>query len=289
MWRVCLVAFVASCYRPNVVAGSPCGATGACPSPLVCAATGTCETTDIDAPLADARARDARPIDARADAGLKAKDAAGIAWKAITSQTIPASAPATSVAIPEPVGVALDDVMIAVVAMGQTGEALQPVFTPPSGWTLVSQVFEADDSGLAVFSHVAGLAETGTYTFTFNEAIEGVAWISVYSGVAKATPVDVYDGVLDSGSGVDYTAPTVTTTAADDVLVVAFASHDAATATTWTAPSAVNVRIDINDGTTRSGLGFDVAMPAPGPTAAFEAIASTTQDYALVQVTALRP
>lgn len=258
-----------------------------CPSPLVCsAASSTCEATDIDAPSAI----DARTLDASLDAyRIKTDAPTTITWKAITSATIPASSPATSVTIPAP-SAAVNDIMLGVIAMGHSGETAQPAFTAPPGWTLVGQVFEGDDSALAVYWHVAAVADSLSYTFTFNEAIEGVAWISVYSGVSSVVPVDTEDAVLDDTATTIYAAPSVTTTSARDMLVVVFAAHDSSgTATTWTAPGSTNVRIDINNTTTRSALGFDQLRPMPGMTPTFSATASIAQDYALVQVTALQP
>jgi hypothetical protein len=41
---------LAACYSPKAKPGAQCASTGDCPSGLVCAATGTCELTDVDAP-----------------------------------------------------------------------------------------------------------------------------------------------------------------------------------------------------------------------------------------------
>ena len=51
-----VLAGLCGCYGPKIQGGSPCDPDHPCPNPLVCAATGTCETSDVDAPrLADAR------------------------------------------------------------------------------------------------------------------------------------------------------------------------------------------------------------------------------------------
>jgi hypothetical protein len=62
-----LAVILAGCYAPQPHAGAPCP-DGVCPTGLVCSpATMTCETTAIDARLADSITRDAA-IDARVDA-----------------------------------------------------------------------------------------------------------------------------------------------------------------------------------------------------------------------------
>jgi hypothetical protein len=236
-----------------------------CPAPLLCAATRTCQTSDLDAVPAS------------------------IIWKGITSTVIPAVANGTSITIGSPTN-ASGDVLIAVLAIGHTGESMAPTFTPPTGWTVVRQTDEANDSALVVYWHVATVAEPATYTFAFNEAMEGVGWVSDYANVSTTAPIDAEDGLLDSTSGVDYTAPRITTTVASTMLMAVFASHDSSgTATTWSTPAGTDRRIDINDGTTRSAIGVDEPIAVAGATPALATVASTAQEYALIEVLALRP
>jgi Tol biopolymer transport system component len=48
MWRS-LVLVLVGCYGPSITTGAPCTESRECPRDLVCAATGTCERTDVDA------------------------------------------------------------------------------------------------------------------------------------------------------------------------------------------------------------------------------------------------
>jgi len=48
LWLVVLIG----CYAPSAQPGSPCDDQHPCPAPLVCASTGTCERTEVDAAVA---------------------------------------------------------------------------------------------------------------------------------------------------------------------------------------------------------------------------------------------
>lgn len=61
-----VVLVVCGCYSPRVPTGSPCTTDRDCPGELVCAASMTCERTDVDAAASDG-ANDP-PVDALADA-----------------------------------------------------------------------------------------------------------------------------------------------------------------------------------------------------------------------------
>jgi hypothetical protein len=263
-----------------------CAPDGTCPAPLHCSAANTCELAGDagdrdDAAVVDT-VYDASRIDAMPDAPK-----APIAWQATTTQTIPVVPNAMAVTIATP-AFAPGDVMIAAIAMGNTGQAAAPVFTPPTGWTLISQVDDGNDSALAMYWHVAATGEPATVTWTFNEMMEGVAWISVYANVSTTTPIDVNSPVLIANTGPAYTAPSVTTSTAGAMLVVTYAVHGS-TKPTWTFPSGTQTRADLDDGTTRRGVGVDKRLAAAGNSPALTLTASVAQDYALVDVLALRP
>jgi len=49
--RLAALVLLAACYSPKAKPGARCSSTGECPSGLVCAGTGTCELTDVDAAI----------------------------------------------------------------------------------------------------------------------------------------------------------------------------------------------------------------------------------------------
>jgi hypothetical protein len=250
-----------------------------------CVLDGTpADASDVDAAV-DARLVDtARSIDAIPDAMSPA-----IAWVSATTATVLRGAPAMSVTVAQPT-CATSNVMVAAIAMGNTGAATNPVFTPPTGWTLVRRSDHGNDTALLVYWHTAGAAEPATYTWQFTTLIEGVAWISCYANVDPTTPIDVEQGGVVATTGPDYAAPSITPTTANTMLVLTYIAHaPTATGTTWTPPALTNQRVNFNNGTSRSGTSADQLLGAANPTGALSATASEAQDYAIVESLALRP
>ncbi len=304
------IALVTACYRPQVAADVPCSPSGACPAGQMCVANfcvldGTERPVDaaddavivVDAPpVIDARADAATPdaaADAMPDAAIMidaAADAAKpmIAWQGTTTATVP-QAGAASVTIARPT-CATGDVMLAMVAMGNSGSAAMPTFLAPPGWTLVRRLDHDNDTTLLVYWHAAVALEPTTYTWGFSAMIEGVAWISCYANVDVNVPIDAESGDVDPSVGPAYSTPSITTTSANTMLVASFASHNTTGGiNAWSPPAGTNVRANLNNGTTRSGLGVDELISAAGPTSVLTATVSVPEDYALVDLLALKP
>jgi hypothetical protein len=285
---VCVL--VVGCYNAHPAFDVPCSSTGACPLGQICVADrcvleGTIEDAlDLDAAV-DARLLDAAsPLDATPDAMPPA-----IRWKSTTTATVLQNAPALSVTVAHPACDAAD-VMVAAIAMGVTGAATNSVFTPPPGWTLVRRSDHGNDTALVVYWHAAGAAEPATYTWQFSTMIHGVAWISCYGNVDPIAPIDVEQGGVIATTGPSYAAPSITPTRASTMLVLTCVSHAPTSAgTTWMPPVQTSQRVNLNNGTTRSGTSADRLLSTTNPTGATLAIASEAQDYALVESLALRP
>jgi hypothetical protein len=203
-----------------------------------------------------------------------------------TQATVLMATPAASITVAHPTCPA-GDVMVAAVAMGSSGSAAVPVFTAPTGWTLIKRLDRNADTALAVYWHLAGAAEPTSYTWQLSAMIEGVAWISCYAHVDVAAPIEAQTGLVIETTGPAYATPAITTTAAYSMIVATFATH-AAAATTW-LPTGMTERVDVNNTTTRSGEATDHLVPAAGAPAAYSSTASSAQDYALVHVLALKP
>ncbi len=212
-----------------------------------------------------------------------------ITWRSTSTATIPMTGD-LGVTIDEPAGTASGDVLVAVLAMGSTGNSVMPVFQPPVGWTEIRRDDSNDDSTLISYWHAAGAGEPATYAWAFGDMIEGVAWISAYTGVLVDDPIAAQDGTVVADAGPTYAAPSITTEPAT-MLLVAFAAHDASDngSTTWQSPAAATPRAQLNNGSTRSGLGVELAMLPAGTTGTIAATASMPQDYALVEIVALQP
>lgn len=245
----------------------------------------------IDSNATDSSKDSAVLTDASVDAGSADADASSkvhvITWRSTAVVSVPNGA--MSLALARPVTVMAGDVLVATIAMGNTGSLSQPMFTAPAGWTLVRRLDNGNATTLAVYWHLAGSSEPSMYTWTFDLSIEGEGWLSDYAGVDPASPVDVEKGAVVVQSLSAYSAPALTTLSANDVVLGSFASH-ANVASNWTAPPATTTRASLNNGSTRAGLGVEQTFAMPGSVVGpWSATIDNPQEYALTHVLALRP
>lgn len=119
-----------------------------------------------------------------------------------------------SISIDRPAGTAAGHVMLASIVISDD----DPAFTAPAGWTLVRQDTIKDILRQAVYVKVAGPAEPASYTWTVSSARRMAGGITTFEGIDTTRPIDAVNGQSNpAGTGV--TAPGVTTTVADAVLV----------------------------------------------------------------------
>lgn len=111
----------------------------------------------------------------------------------------------------------------------------------PAGWTQ-EQTAGYGNGALNAwqFTKVAGASEPANYTFTSAEIADIVASISAYSGCDTTTPVNV-KGQQTNTSSTSVTAPSITTTVANTMLVGHFSTEFD---TSFTPPSGMTERSD---------------------------------------------
>src|SRR5205823_1939677 len=134
------------------------------------------------------------------------------------------NATASSLIIPTPAAAQPGDVELAAV---DTRGA--PSVIAPAGWTLVRSDANGTTITQRVYVHVVGASEPASYSWTWGSAQGASGGIVAYSGVDNANPVDVSGG--QTGAGTAVAAPSVTTTAANELLVGFFGTAAAATFT----------------------------------------------------------
>lgn len=145
---------------------------------------------------------------------------AAIAFNAVGS--IVTHSNATSVTLSAPAGVNPGDILIAVLGGTGASRSAQYTATAPAGssWTLVkSQQDTAIFSGLYVFW--APSTETN-FTFTTVQNTTGSTAVLAYTGVDNATPLDVAAVSQVNTSSTTETAPSISTTTTNTILVGAF-------------------------------------------------------------------
>jgi MSHA biogenesis protein MshQ len=101
-------------------------------------------------------------------------------------------ASAGTLTITKPSGTALNDVLIASVAVTPSSITI----TPPSGWTLVRRTNNAGptSNSLAVYYKVATGSEGASYAFNVTGATFGVGGIQGFTGVDTANPINIENG-----------------------------------------------------------------------------------------------
>jgi hypothetical protein len=166
-------------------------------------------------------------IGALTAAALPAVANADVAFR---SATAAANATASTLTLTRPTAVQAGDVLLATVdARGN------PSVTPPSGWTLVRNDANSTTQVKATYSRVATASEPASWTFTLSAAQAASGAVLDYTGVDTTTPVAASAGQINNNWGVStQTAPTVTTTAANSVVVSLFGTSNAASATPGT-------------------------------------------------------
>jgi Bacterial Ig domain/Purple acid Phosphatase, N-terminal domain len=180
--------------------------------------------------------------------------------------------------IAKPGGAVSGDLLLATLEV----DADPVTVTGPSGWTLLLDTVAARGTGSAfhaqVWYKVATASEPATYTWS----VPGGTWVDMgvldYSGVNTSSPIDASNGTYD-GSVSNASTNAITTTQANDLVVVLFIDFEFAT---WTPGSGTTKRYDF-DGNTAE----DLVQGSVGSTGAKSATASATGPIS-AQIVALK-
>jgi hypothetical protein len=145
-----------------------------------------------------------------------------------------------SMLINKPTGTIQYDVMVANIYVVGT----DPNITAPSGWTLVLSTLDGTTARLSTYRKVAGASEPASYTWTLSGSTMTEGGIITFYGVNTTDPIDVYGGQANAAS-TSYTAPSVTTTVSNAMLVAAFGAKAGGSSNTVTPPAGMTERYDI--------------------------------------------
>jgi hypothetical protein len=187
-----------------------------------------------------------------------------------------------TITLNSPMGVAQNDVLVAQV----TGRYTQPPATP-AGWQHVRTESAGAGAGAvtqSVFVKVASASEPASYTWTWATNVRGSGGILAYSGVDTASPINASSGTAGSGSLV--TAPSVTTTA-DNAMLVGFFGMNWPGGTSFVEPVGMTERYDVA-GEGVSSESADAAQLLAGPSGSKTATALGSGDW-VAHLVALRP
>jgi Bacterial Ig domain len=204
---------------------------------------------------------------------------AGISFVGVSSAANPT---ATTLTVAAPAGVSAGNVLLAAVHVRG-----QPAITPPAGWVLVRQEQNGSNMRAAVYYKVATGSEPGSYTWTFASSQAAAGGITAWSGVSTTTPIDAHGGQVNASSNT-ITAPSITTTTANTMLVGFFGIGPA---TSLTPPAGMTERWDVasTQGSFKATSGAASALQAAaGPTGTRAATSGATSTN-IGQLVALRP
>src|SRR2546425_1547754 len=177
-----------------------------------------------------------------------------------------------------------------------TGWGFQNMVKTPwsSGWTLVRRIDNTTKVGLAIYWKVAS-SESGRvcksystvgYDFAFSpgsgsQSMTGA--IVAYSGVDTTTPINVENGQATAAS-TTHSAPSITTTVANTLLVASFALPGTGT---WTPPTGMTERSD----STAQAVALEVAdvLPATAGATGTKTATASVSKVGATHILALKP
>ena len=196
---------------------------------------------------------------------------------------------AASIMINKPTGTAKGDLLIASIAVRPQTATI----TAPTGWTLVNRQNNpnGDPNALAVYTKVATNTEPASYTWSFSANTGNAGGIMAFSGVDNTTPVNVSGGSITAATTTTFTAPSVTTTVTNTMIVTA---HEYASSDRWTAPTGMTEVYDVASLAVPNALGIAVlgsyrTQAAAGATGSFTATAASNAATGAGITVALRP
>ncbi len=187
-----------------------------------------------------------------------------------------------SFVLTKPAGTVVGDVMLTQIVLRDN----DPI-TAPTGWSLVRR----SGSGLAsaIYVKVAGPAEPASYSWALPNTSRYAAGVASWANVDNVTPVNAHGGAGGSGSSI--VAPSLTTTAANTMLVAFWSIRDNAGVT---IPGSMTKRWELNSAQggnpkqqVQSTAGTEAFAPI-GATGARTATSPVSEEN-LGQMVALRP
>ena len=184
-----------------------------------------------------------------------------------------------TITINKPASTASGDFLIAgIVVNGGSGTTITP---PSAEWTLILRTDRSGDVGIATYRKVAGASEPASYTWNISGSNRASGGIIRYTGVDISNPIDVTGGANGNSSSVG--APSITTTAAND-LVVAFFGVD--NNFSFSPPSGTTERYDVthSDSSGPGSAADDFTQASAGATGTKTATVSSAEKWVAQQV-----
>jgi RHS repeat-associated protein len=169
-----------------------------------------------------------------------------------------------AVSLPLPAGIAVGDQILVASTSPDTN-----LVATPAGYTLVGAYTASGGSNhsiTSVFRRTATGGETNVVLSYSSQFARRVVVAAVYHGVDPNNPVDISSSGVTSASSTAITAPSVTTTAAHDRVVVFEAADGENVPSSWQAPDGMSDRVHTLAVPNSVAAIADQTLGAPGPT-----------------------
>jgi cellulose synthase/poly-beta-1,6-N-acetylglucosamine synthase-like glycosyltransferase len=186
---------------------------------------------------------------------------------------------------------------VLIAAAAVRGGSGTSVTAPDATWTALGRVDNGTTISIVSFWHVVTNAGAeSSYSFTTSPSVKGAAALLAYAGVDTTAPVDLQAGQW-TASGTSHTAPELTTTVANQMLVT---FHAVAGSTSswgqWTPPPAMSCceRVDTatNTQSAASNAGLeanDLFIPSSGTATGAQTATSVYSGVGATKTITLKP
>ncbi len=202
-------------------------------------------------------------------------------FRAVSTASTPGGTGGTTLAVSRPAGTQTGDLLVAAVTI-RAGTT--PAVTAPTGWTLVRDSVANSYLRLLTYWRTATGSDPTSWTWTLATAKPMAGTILAYSNVDNVTPVDKSKLDYDLTTARTHTAPSVTTTVANDLDLAIIGVDDT---TTFNPATGLTERVD-NPTTSATGVTIYVGeriQATPGATGARDVDTVATTHDAMTTIT----
>jgi RHS repeat-associated protein len=213
--------------------------------------------------------------------GKRVEASAGGASAAPTLRTPCATATGSSAGatVNKPTGTVAGDLLIVGLAFEKGSDV---AITPPSGWTLIRRTNQSTDVGYATYRKSAGGSEPASYAFGLSNSPKWSIGSCAIAGADQTTPIDVHNGA--TGSSGNPSAPSLTTTGPNRLLLAFYANKKAATYSNYTSPALERFDAPNPAGGLPSNALASYELPAAGASGAKSAVPSEQEKWVAQQI-----
>jgi RHS repeat-associated protein len=132
----------------------------------------------------------------------------------------------------KPTGAIAGDLLVVGLAFEKGSDV---AITPPSGWTPIRPTNQSSNVGYATYRKTAGLSEPASYAFSLTNSPKWSIGACAIAGADATAPIDVHNGA--SASSGNPSAPSITTTGPQRLVLAFYANKKPTTYSNYAAPA----------------------------------------------------